>query len=201
MPAGADRLALQGAWQGYPKTVGTATVTPVVRFTLLDPSGTFVSNSRPQGGPSSANYANLDIRRPVAGTWTAIVYTAAGPAGYTGPVIMDTSTQRSVPGDSVIPAATTIPAGATRPVYIKLAVPTSGGDTTENLTLSSSGGTTTSVPVVLRTKVDLTGGSGTLCRDHHRWQRPRRFRVADLDVRVRGPVRRPHGVGRPRAER
>ena len=161
VPAGADRLALQGAWQGAAKTVGKAVVTPVIRFTLLDPSGTYVANSRPQGGGSSANYANLDVRRPVAGTWTAIIYTAAGPTGYTGPVIMDTSTQRSVPGDSVVPGVVTIPAGASRPVYIKIAVPTSGGDTTENLTLSSSGGTTTSVPVVMRTKVDLTGGSGT----------------------------------------
>jgi hypothetical protein len=161
VPAGADRLALRGAWQGAAKTVGGGTVTPVVRFTILDPSGTYVANSRPQGGPTSANYANLDIRRPVAGTWTAILYTVQGPTGYTGPVIVDTTTQVNVPGDTVSPIATSIPAGATRTVWARITVPDSGGDTTESITLSGSGGTTTSVPVVVRTLVELHHGAGS----------------------------------------
>jgi subtilisin family serine protease len=161
VPAGADRLALRGAWQGAAKTVGTATVTPVVRFTILDPSGTYVANSRPQGGPVSANYANLDIRQPVAGQWTAILYTLQGASGYTGPVILDTTTQVSVPGDTVTPSTSWIPAGATRTVWARIAVPNAGGDTTENITISGSGGTTTSVPVVLRTLVELDHRHGS----------------------------------------
>ena len=51
-------------WQGAKKQVGTENVTPVVRVSIFDPSGTYVANSRPQGGSVSANYANLDIRKP-----------------------------------------------------------------------------------------------------------------------------------------
>ena len=77
VPAGTDRLVGQMIWQGAAQAGRLElTVTPVVRLVVFDPSGAFVTNSRPQGGSVSANYANLDIRKPAAGTYTAVLYTA-----------------------------------------------------------------------------------------------------------------------------
>jgi hypothetical protein len=101
VPNGTERLATAAAWQGAARTVAGNRVTPVVRVSLFNPSGAFVANSRPQGGAVSANYANLDVRKPDAGTWTAVLYTPAGGSGYTGDVQLQNSAERSVRVGSV----------------------------------------------------------------------------------------------------
>ena len=53
----------------------------IVRLTLIAPDGTYEANSRPQGGAATPNYANVDVRNPAAGTWTAVLYSLAGAAG------------------------------------------------------------------------------------------------------------------------
>ena len=160
VPPGTDRLTAAMIWQGAAKQVGSSTVTPVVRLTVLDPSGRFISNSRPQGGTVSANYANLDIRRPVAGTWTAVLYTAAGPAGYTGTVGLQTTDQRAVAVGRVSPPVLTLKPGQTRHVRVTLTTPASGGDASQAITVASSGGHQTAIPVVLRAVVPTSAGTG-----------------------------------------
>lgn len=160
VPQGADRLAASIAWRGAPQKSGDHTVTPVVRMTLLDPSGRFETNTRPQGGPVSANFGIVDVAHPVAGEWTAILYTPAGSAGYTGPVLLDTATQRAVPAGTVSPRTVTLAPGATATLHVGLATPKAGGDTGESITLASSHGRTTSVPVILRSLVPVSHGTG-----------------------------------------
>ena len=94
VPSGADRLNSTIIWQSG---AGPNTAGPVVRMSLFSPSGTYEANTRPQGGPQPANYGNIDVRSPEAGTWTAVLYTPAGAAGFTGNVSLQTDTGRNLP--------------------------------------------------------------------------------------------------------
>lgn len=163
VPAGTDRTALQMIWAGAPKKVGASRVTPVVRVTLIDPSGSYVANSRPQGGSVSANYANLDVRKPAAGTWTAIIYTRAGASGYTGNVTLRFTHQDATPTGQVSQPALQVTPGQSTNVKVSFTVPRSGGDTSYAVTVASSDGHRTSIPVVVRSVVPAPGGfSGTI---------------------------------------
>ncbi|MFJ5117099.1 S8 family serine peptidase [Kitasatospora sp. NPDC088548] len=157
VPAGADRLAASIAWQGAASPVGNG---PVVRLTLLDPSGRFETNTRPQGGATVADFGLVDVPHPVAGDWTAILYTPAGKSGYTGQVLLDTATQRAVPAGAVSPQVAELAPGASKTLHVRLTTPQTGGDSSESVTVSSSNGRTTSVPVVLRSLVAIGQGTG-----------------------------------------
>ncbi|MCX4749959.1 peptidase [Kitasatospora sp. NBC_01287] len=161
VPAGADRLAASIAWQGAPQASGSNTVTPVVRLTLLDPSGRFETNTRPQGGATSPNFGLVDVPHPTAGTWTGILYTPAGTNGFTGPVQLDTATQRAVPAGAVSPQVTDLKPGQTKTLHVQVTTPAAGGDASESVVIAGSNGATTSVPVVLRSLVPLNGTTGT----------------------------------------
>ena len=161
VPAGTDRLAAAAIWQGAARQVGTTTVTPVVRVSLFAPDGTYVANSRPQGGAVSANYANLDVRKPVAGTWTAVLYTLAGASGYTGDVTLQTTAERAVRVGSVNQPTLKLKPGQRKTVKVRLTLPTDAGDTARAITLASSDGHRTVVPVVQRAVVPVSKGAGS----------------------------------------
>jgi len=151
VPAGAQRLLERLAFQGNGPS-------DIIRMTLLDPSGKFVANSRPQGGTATANYANVDVRNPVAGTWTAVLYSVAGPTGYhAAPVILRTDTQRTIPVGQVSPATFTLAPGASRDVRVSFTLPAASGDVDYAVTLASSDGHQTSVSAILRALIDTTG--------------------------------------------
>ena len=160
VPSGAARLSASIAWQGAAQQSDGASVTPVVRMTLLDPSGRFETNTRPQGGAVSANFGLVDVAHPVAGSWTAILYTASGTAGFTGPVLLDTSTQRAVTDGSVSPRSLTLAPGRTATFHVRLTTPATSGDSSESVDVSGSHGQRLSVPVTLRALVDTSSGSG-----------------------------------------
>ncbi|HEV7203240.1 MAG TPA: S8 family serine peptidase [Jatrophihabitans sp.] len=160
VPAGTQRYAAQMIWQGARKQVGSSTVTPVVRISVFDPSGAYVANSRPQGGAVSANYANFDVRDPAAGTWTAVLYTPAGAAGYTGNVSLRITDQQSTPVGRIASPVLTLAPGQSRSVKVDFTVPKSGGDTSYAITVASSDGHKTAIPVVVRAVVPIVAGSG-----------------------------------------
>ncbi len=186
VPAGADRLAASIAWQGAPQANGSHTVTPVVRLTLLNPSGGFETNTRPQGGAVSPNFGIVDVPHPAAGEWTAVLYTPAGAAGFTGPVLLDTATQRAVPAGAVSPQVTTLAPGASKTLHVPLTIPADSGDTTESITVAGSNGHTTSVPVILRSLVkvqDNWGGfTGTITGGNARAASPAQSFAYAFDV-------------------
>ncbi|GAA3523944.1 hypothetical protein GCM10022222_02780 [Amycolatopsis ultiminotia] len=161
VPDGAQRLLARMAWQGSPKTVDGQPVTPVVRLTLLAPDGTFVANSRPQGGAATANYANVDLARPAAGKWTAVLYSESGPSGYTGDIQLATTVQRAVPEGQVTPPVLQLRPGQTKPVQAALQTPATGGDADYSIVLGSSDGHQTTVSAVLRALIPTKNGSGT----------------------------------------
>lgn len=174
VPAGADRLFARMAWQGNPA---------VVRLTLLAPDGTFVANSRPQGGAATANYANVDVRSPKAGTWTAVLYSLAGTGGYRGPVILDTSTQRATPYGQVSPGTLTLGPGQTKTVNLRLRTPDSGGDADYSVTFATSEGQQTTLSAVLRSLVPAPGRfSGTITGGNARAVSPAQTFSYSFDV-------------------
>ena len=158
VPAGTDRFAAAMTWAG----TATPGVAPkVVRVTLLDPSGTYVANSRPQGGAVSANYANLDVRAPQAGTWTAVIYTAAGSAGYTGNVAFRTTDFQDVPAGQVSTPTLQLNPGQSKQVNVKLTVPADAGDTSQAITVASSDGHQTAIAAVIRSVIPVSNDRGT----------------------------------------
>lgn len=173
VPAGADRLFARMAWQGNPA---------VVRLTLLAPDGTFVANSRPQGGAATANYANVDVRSPKAGTWTAVLYSPAG-TGYNGPVILDTSTQRATPYGQVSPGSLTLGPGQTKAVSLRLRTPDSGGDADYSVTFATSDGQRTTLSAVLRSLIPTPGRfAGTITGGNARAVSPAQTFSYSFDV-------------------
>lgn len=174
VPAGADRLFARMAWQGNPA---------VVRLTLLAPDGTFVANSRPQGGAATANYANVDVRSPKAGTWTAVLYSLAGTGGYSGPVILDTSTQRATPYGQVSPGSLTLGPDQTKAVNLSLRTPDSGGDADYSVTFATSEGQRTTMSAVLRSVIPTPGRfSGTITGGNARAVSPAQTFSYSFDV-------------------
>jgi hypothetical protein len=134
-------------------------------LTLLDPSGTFVAHSLPQG---HGNFGNVDVRAPAEGTWTALFYTAQA-TGFNG-TVADTVTQtKTAPYGTVTPASQSIAAGGTATFTITDKLPKNAGDLPTSVEFTGSGGGTLSVPVTLRSDLTtsskgfpgtITGGNG-----------------------------------------
>jgi hypothetical protein len=152
VPNGAQRLLERMAFQATGPN-------DIVRLTLLDPSGKLMANSRPQGGTATANYANIDVRNPVAGQWTAILYSAAGPTGYhSAPIILSTVAQRAIPVGRISPATFRLAPGQSKRVTVTFRLPADSGDTDYAVTFASSDGHQTAVSAILRALIDTRAG-------------------------------------------
>src|ERR1700761_2888684 len=164
--SGAARLGVTIAWKGDPEGVAGGSV---VRLSLFGPDGTFVTNTRPQGGTTSANFGFVDVAHPQGGTWTAVLYTpttAAAvpgqPQPFTGNVILNAATQKDVADGSVSPSTLVLGPGQTGHAQLNTRISGTQGDTAESVTLATSGGQRSSVPVVLRPVIPTTpGGKST----------------------------------------
>jgi subtilase family protein/peptidase inhibitor I9 len=167
VPAGEDRIDASAAFHG---ATPTASLNARVRITLIDPNGTYVGDSRPQG---LGNFGDLQIAHPAAGTWTAYVYSRDSDAGgYVGPVVFGVSAARYTSFGTVTPAGATLAPGRSVAVQVRTRTPAQPGDASGAIVVQSShGGSTTSttVPVTLRSLIPagnqtfsgtVTGGNG-----------------------------------------
>jgi hypothetical protein len=143
VPAGVDRLLASDAWPGPGARVGV---------TLIDPNGTYAAYTRPQG---NGNHGQVDVRDPVAGTWTAIVFLRDGT--FTGTVHLEFATQRFGAVDSVTPGSLTLQPGQTGRLRVHVNLPQSPGDSDHDLVISNSSADRTVVPVILRSLVPVDG--------------------------------------------
>ncbi|MDQ1487338.1 MAG: hypothetical protein QOJ62_3031 [Actinomycetota bacterium] len=157
VPSGADRLNATILWQSG---AGPGSAGPVVRLSLFAPDGTYAANTRPQGGGAPANYGNVDVRQPAPGTWTAVLYTPAN-TGFTGNVKLQTDTQRAIPAGSISPSLLTLQPGQSATVSVSLQTPAVGGDAVYAVSLGSSNGHQTAIPVIMRALVPTSSGVGT----------------------------------------
>ncbi len=167
VPAGQDRLDASVAYHG---ATPTASLNARVRITLIDPNGTYVGDSRPQG---LGNFGDLQIAHPAAGTWTAYVYSRdADAGGYIGPVVFGVGTARYTSFGTVRPAGATLAPGQAVAVQVRTRTPAAPGDASGAIVVQSAhrGQTTsTTVPVTLRSLIPsgnqtfsgtITGGNG-----------------------------------------
>jgi hypothetical protein len=174
---GANRLFASIAWPGDPAYCLSEAceegLNSRVRMILIDPKGRFAAHSLPQG---PGNYGNVDVVDPTAGVWTGVIFgdiegtgcpsatTCVG--GTNGTVSWRVATQQYVPFGSVSPASFSLAAGKSQVVTVSAVTPSTAGDTAGSIVISSKGvAGNTSIPVTLRSMVDLaTGGtfSGTL---------------------------------------
>jgi hypothetical protein len=147
VPANVDRLVAFDAWPGPSARVG---------LTLIDPTGAYAAYTRPQG---DGDHTQVDVRKPVAGTWTAIVFKRDGT--YTGVVHLEFATQRFGSVDTVSPSRLTLGPGQTGRFQLHTQLPASPGDSAHDLVISDSSGDQTVVPVVLRSLVPVDRNGGT----------------------------------------
>ena len=172
VPPGQDRLTGQLAWQGEQSNCITelceAGLTQRVRMILISPTGQFAAHSLPQG---PGNYGTDEVRSPAAGVWTAVIFGPDGADGGTvGPVVWSVATQQFAPFASVEPSSLTLNPGQSSSFTVSTSIPASAGDTSGSVVLTSSAGDTyanpadpllhdasTSIPVTLRSLVDVTG--------------------------------------------
>jgi hypothetical protein len=150
---GTDRLRTRMTYPG---------VAPqILWLTLLEPDGTFAAYSVPQGPGVPANYANIDIRQPVAGKWTGILTSRAG-TGFTGTALVGVASQRAHALGVVSPSSFQLAPGESRTVSYQVPMPTSNSvDVDSSLTFSTGSGQRSAVSVIRRTLLDVSPGHGT----------------------------------------
>ncbi len=162
VPAGAQHLDAAIAWQVSLYN----TATPIAYLALLDPSGRQVAYSIPQG--LGSGYGRVDVGKPAAGTWTAVIWTRpSGTGTYSGPVQFTWAAEQYVTIGSVYPAQFDIAPGATQEITADFFMPAEPGDRAAGIRFTEAAEdgryTLPEFPVTLRTLIPVgpTGGSFT----------------------------------------
>jgi hypothetical protein len=157
---GQDRLAVSIAYPAGPVDPSNPNAENArVRLILVDPLGRLAAHSLPQG---VGNYGDVDVTDPVAGTWTGVIFgDVAAQGGTDGSVPWQVSTQQFAPFGSVTPSQLVLSPGQSQTFLVSATTPWSPGDASGSIVLdSASGGPSTSIPVTLRSLVQVSNGRG-----------------------------------------
>jgi hypothetical protein len=150
VPAGTDYLNGNIAWNDQ-VTGGTA------YEELFDPQGKLAAFASADGNQSG--YGHVEVSKPAAGTWTAIIWTPST-AKYFGPVQFSYTTEDFHTAGSVSPASVTLGPGQEGVFHVRV---TAGqpGDESFSLHLGTGSSTDGTIPITLRALVPVSGGSGS----------------------------------------
>jgi hypothetical protein len=168
VPAGAQHLDAAIAYR-VNSIIGSGPGLGIVSLALLDPRGRQVAYSLPQS--IFNGYGQVDVVKPLAGTWTALIWT--GPPGngsYSGAVQFSWSAEKFVAVGAVSPASLNLAAGATQTLTVSMPRATQAGDLAAAIRFDQpdnpAAASLAAIPVSLRTLIPIgpTGGSfsGTL---------------------------------------
>jgi hypothetical protein len=164
VPPGVDRLNASLAYPGAAPLGSFDPLNARVRMILIDPLGRFAAHSLPQG---VGNYGDVDVREPVPGIWTGVIFgDVAAVGGTNGAIPWRVSTQYFVPFAAASPSAFYLSPGETQTVEIAAQTPESPGDAAGSIVVSASGDGSdgyvgeehNSIAVTLRSLVDLDHG-------------------------------------------
>ena len=163
VPVGADHLTGVLSWPG-----GGANGQSSVRLALIGPNGEYESHSLPQG---AGNHGQVDVRFPAPGTWTAVFFASASPAGFHGNVLYRFTATRYTSFGDVSPRALALRPGETGTFHVRTRMPDDAGDLSAAVEIDNQFRTKTSIPLTLRTLLSastdggaftgqITGGNG-----------------------------------------
>ncbi len=166
VPSGQNRLFASIAWPGNTSycldEACEAGLNSRVRLILVDPTGRLAAHSLPQG---PGNYGSVDVVNPTAGTWTGVIFgDVASDGGTNGTVPWQVYTEQYTSFASVSPSTLTLDQGQSKTFTVTATTPSSPGDASGSIVVSSDGDAT-SIPVTLRSMIDVADGgtfSGTL---------------------------------------
>ncbi len=156
---GADRLTASIAYESDPGDPGGPD-----RLILIDPRGRLAADSLPQG---TGDFGSAEVRVPAAGVWTGVIFSATGfESGLGGTVRWRVATQRFARFGTVSPAAFLLQPGQHQAVRVTATLPAGAGDSAGSVVLTSDlggsdrylGAESDSIPVTLRSMVDLSNG-------------------------------------------
>jgi hypothetical protein len=124
---------------------------------LIDPKGRLAAHSLPQG---VGNFDHVVVRQPTAGQWTAVIFgDVAADGGTNGVIRYEVNTANFTKFGSVTPSTLTLAPGTSGDFSVSATTPATPGDTSGSVVLNSGNGAT-SIPVTLRSMVDVaTGGT------------------------------------------
>jgi Peptidase inhibitor I9 len=150
VPAGTDYMNGDITWNA--QQVGGAAFEE-----LFDPQGNLAAYSILDGNQSG--FGHVEVRQPMAGTWTAVIYTASN-AQYFGPVQYSYSTEDFNTAGSVSPASRRLAPGQSGTFQVTV---TAGqpGDEALSLHMGTGSSTDGAIPILLRALVPITGGGGS----------------------------------------
>jgi hypothetical protein len=155
-----QRLVGSIAWPGNPtyclEDFCETGLNSRVRLILVDPRGRLAAHSLPQG---PGNYGSVDVVDPTPGTWTGVIFGDTGAnSGTEGTVPWRIATEHAVPFGSVSGSKAVLSPGQSQTFSISATTPASPGDSDGSIVVQSSRGGTTSIPVTLRSLVDVSSG-------------------------------------------
>jgi hypothetical protein len=135
-----------------------------VKLVLVDPNGMLAAVSAPQG---IGNFGTAEVRAPARGVWTGVVTSRANfDGGVNGKVPWRVATQHFAGFGDVQPRAFFLQPGQSRELHVTETLPASAGDAAGSIVIGSNlsgsdasvGAESGSIPVTLRSMIDVTDG-------------------------------------------
>lgn len=154
VPAGADYLTGDITWGALLSGGGTYE-------TLFNPQGQVAAYSLL--GSTQSGFAHVEVRQPMAGTWTAVIFTIENSASsppYHGAVQFSYATQQFQNVGSVFPASRTLRPGQSANFQVS-APAGQAGDDSFRLHLGTGSSTDGSIPIIVRSLVPMSWQGGT----------------------------------------